>query len=73
MKFTDQLHIVKRLDSLIRRKATGSPEELANKVKLSRASIYRHIEILKELGAPVKYNKKQKCFFYEEDNFELKL
>lgn len=72
MNFTDHLSLIKRLHDLIRRKATGSPEELADRLNISRASLYRYINDLKSLGAPIKYNKERRCFGYEEP-FDLKL
>jgi hypothetical protein len=43
MNFAERVEYNKRLDGLIRRKSTGTPEELAARLKKSRASIYNHI------------------------------
>lgn len=67
MDFLNQLNILKRLDQLIRLKSTGTPEALAKRMSVSRASIYRHLDTLKGLGAPIEYCKTSSTFFYSED------
>ncbi|MEM9916693.1 MAG: HTH domain-containing protein [Bacteroidota bacterium] len=71
MTFKDQLNTLKRIDSLTRRKATGSPDELSRRLNISRASVYRYIGTLKEeFGAPIDYNKNRRSFYYR-DEFRL--
>jgi predicted DNA-binding transcriptional regulator YafY len=72
MRFCEQLNKIKRVDALIRRKATGTPDQLADKLEVSRRTIFRIIDDLKELGAPVIYSKFRQSYQYEDD-FELKL
>jgi predicted DNA-binding transcriptional regulator YafY len=60
MNFAERVEYNKRLDGLIRRKSTGTPEELAARLKKSRASIYNHIDDLRSLGAEIAYCKKSK-------------
>ncbi len=71
MSLNQQLQLLKRLHELIRRKATGTPEQLAARLEMSRANMYRYLEELKTFGAPVKYCKFRRCYYYEEP-FELK-
>lgn len=51
MKLTEQLQLLDRIHSLIRRKGTGTPDELAQRL------VYNHINALKELGAEISYCK----------------
>lgn len=51
-----QIGLIERIDQLVRLKATGSPKELAEKLEISESTVYRTMEIIKELGAPVEYN-----------------
>ena len=51
MKLIAQLQHLDRLDSLIRRKATGSSAHLAARFGCSRRSIYNYLKTLKELEA----------------------
>ncbi len=55
-----------RLDRLIRMKATGSPEQLAEKLGLSRSTLFEDISFLKEeMGAPISYDRHRPSYFYE--------
>ena len=73
MRTTEYVAHLKRIDSLIRRKATGTPLELAEKLGVSKASLYRHLSDLKiTYNAPLKYHKEKKCFIYDGP-FDLKL
>ena len=53
------------LDHLIRMRGTGSPVRLARRLHMSERSVYGYIEVLKSLGAPVKYSKYKKSYYYE--------
>jgi len=54
-----------RIDALIQRKSTGCAKELANKLDISRASVYRYLEIMKnEFEAPIDYDWKKKTYYY---------
>ena len=55
-----------RLDQLIRRKATGSPNELAQRLEMSRSSLYELIAFLKEeMRAPIIYISDRLSYVYE--------
>ena len=54
-----------RLDNLIRRAATGSPENLAERLEMSRSSLFELIAFLRvEMGAPIIYNKSRPSYMY---------
>jgi len=54
------------LDFLIRTRATGNPGELANKLNISRRTVFEYIEILKSLEAPIAYDKFNETYYYTE-------
>ena len=55
-----------RLDYLIRRQATGSPEQLADKLGLSRSTLFDFISFLKQdMGAPIRYNRNRPSYIYD--------
>jgi Predicted transcriptional regulator len=56
-----------QLNALIRRKSTGSPMELSKKLAVSERTVFAYIEILKSLGATIKFNKFRKTYYYEND------
>jgi predicted DNA-binding transcriptional regulator YafY len=61
------LNRLERLDYFIRIKATGTPQELASKLGLSRSSLYEYINVLKERGAVIHFCRKRHCFYYQEE------
>lgn len=62
LKYLDR---IERLHLLIKRKATGTPKELANRLEVSEASVYEYIKTLKEMGAPVAYDIYRKSYVYD--------
>ena len=70
MSFLDNLDRIQRLHALIRRKATGAPHQLAHRLDVSRATVYRYLEELKALGAPLAYCRLRQTYYYEND-FDL--
>jgi hypothetical protein len=69
MKIFDHIQLVQRLDRLIRLKATGTPQTLGNKLKLSERQARRIIDDMKGLGLPISYCKQQQSYFYESEVF----
>ncbi|WP_101445021.1 hypothetical protein [Aquimarina sp. MAR_2010_214] len=53
-----------RIDQLIRLKATGNPVELAERLGISKTKLYRIINIMKELNAPLEYDVDLKSYVY---------
>lgn len=61
------------LDELIRKRATGSPRELARKFEVSERTIYDYIKILKELGAEICFcNIAQSYIYMKQGRFDFK-
>jgi len=57
MKRLVDLEKLDRLDKLIRRKATGCPDELAKRLGLSRSALFEFISFLRNtMNAPINYN-----------------
>lgn len=70
MTFHEQLQRLKRIDQLIRLKATGTANDLAKRLDISRSSVFRLLDDLKGFGAPIIYCRNQKMFMYKE-SFQL--
>ena len=64
-KYEELQNLIERADQLIRLQATGNSREFADTLGISRASVYRLLEYMKTLGAPIKFNKYQKTYYYE--------
>ncbi|MEL6631622.1 MAG: hypothetical protein AAFQ83_09145 [Bacteroidota bacterium] len=61
-----------QMDQLIRMKATGPPKSFALKLSISESHLYRLIEGMRMLGAPIQYSKKKQTYYYvQEGSFIL--
>lgn len=65
-KLTQQLEIIERIDQLIRLKATGRPKQLADRLEVSEATVFRMIETMKGLNAPIYYDLARQSYVYTE-------
>ncbi|WP_148639249.1 DNA-binding protein [Aquimarina longa] len=59
-----QLKSITRMDQLIRLRATGSPEEFASRLGISKTKLYRFINIMKTFDAPIVYSASLQSFIY---------
>lgn len=58
---------IRRLDAMIRRKSTGPPKELADKLDLSERWLYKFLRELKEeFDCPIKYDYYRQSYVYKE-------
>ena len=57
---------LERMDQLIRRKATGSPNQFAEKMGINRSTLMRNLAEIKRLGAEIQYDPIRQTYFYEE-------
>ena len=67
MTFMEQIEALERLHELIKRKATGTPEQLANKFGVSVGTIKNMINTLKNKGLPVRYCRDRETYYYEHE------
>lgn len=58
------------IDGLISKDETGTPQELADRLKLSKSQLHNIIKELKSCGAPIAYNKSNRSYYYTE-KFDL--
>ena len=56
-----------KIDYLISKKCTGTPTQFANKLDISESTLFEFLNIFKENGAPILYNKFKETYFYEEE------
>lgn len=61
LKYIERL---KRMDDLIRRKATGRAEVFASKLGISRSQLLQDVKELRELGAPIEYCATTQSYIY---------
>lgn len=73
MNFSKQIERLQIVDKYIKEKSTGTPEEFASLLRISKRQLFRILEELKDYGAPIAYNRTLKTFYYQEKNFEIKI
>ncbi|MCG8319997.1 MAG: helix-turn-helix domain-containing protein [Cytophagales bacterium] len=64
MNIIKYLDRIKKMDDLIQRKATGTPEEFAEKMGLSRIALLKYIKLLKDMNAPIEYSYSRRSYYY---------
>jgi len=78
MTFTRTIKLLQLLHELISEERTDTPERLAKKLSISRASLYLLLDDLKKNNLPITYSRKKKSFIYTKKvnmklDFELEI
>lgn len=55
---------LKRMDNLIRLKATGSPKDFAQKLKISERLLYDYLGYMREIGANIEFDVYRRSYIY---------
>jgi hypothetical protein len=64
----EALREIERIDALIRRRSTGTPDEMAKKLCISRSTWFEYLNVLRiELEFPIEYDYLNKTYFYEQE------
>lgn len=66
MSYTDFLTKLDSLQYLIENENTGTAEELAKKMKLSRRSLFYYFDVLKDRGFNIKFCRHRKTYFFDK-------
>jgi biotin operon repressor len=66
MKVFEYLDRISMMHKLVSRQKTGTPDEFARQLGVSRTSLYEMIDELRSRGAPIAYCKSGKTFFYRQ-------
>jgi len=61
------LQRLERIDYFIRIKGTGTPAELARRLNMSERNVYQYLNLMREMGAPIKFCPFRQTYFYSED------
>ena len=72
MELKNEIHRLNRLHRLIKMCNTGSPDELAHKLHISKRHLYNVLDNLRALGAKIDYSRSDYTFYYT-NSFELHL
>lgn len=66
MKLFDYLDRISRVHRMVEKHATGTPDEFAHCLGVSRTTLYQLIDELRLRGAPIVYSKSAKTFYYSK-------
>lgn len=72
MELRNEIHRLNRLHQLIKMCNTGSPDELAQKLHISKRHLYNVLDNLRALGAKIDYSRSDYTFYYT-NSFEFHL
>ncbi|MBK7652717.1 MAG: HTH domain-containing protein [Flammeovirgaceae bacterium] len=64
LKYIERLD---RMNDLIRRKATGNPDEFAKKLQVSRSQLMQDLKELRDLGAPIEFCNASQSYWYTRE------
>ena len=64
-KHSDTQNLIERIDRLVRMQATGIGEEFAEKLGISRDTLFRLLRYLRSKGSPIKYNRCRRTYYYD--------
>ncbi|MDR2585823.1 MAG: HTH domain-containing protein [Prevotellaceae bacterium] len=67
MKFFIFVEKLSMLDKLIRQERTGTPCEFAERLSISRSTLYEIIDELRSRGMEIKYSRSLGSFYYDND------
>lgn len=67
MSLLKYINRLKRMDDLIRRRATGKADDFAHKMDISRSQLLQDLKELREMGAPIEFDSFRQTYFYAKD------
>lgn len=65
MKLIFYIERIELIHRLISARNTGTPSELAERLHISVSRVSRIIDELREIGAPIKYDRQSRTYYYE--------
>ncbi|HMM02564.1 MULTISPECIES: HTH domain-containing protein [unclassified Dysgonomonas] len=67
MKISEHIERLKLIQKLVQEEKTGSPDELANRLGISRGTLYSLIDELQSYNVSISYSRKKQSFIYNDD------
>lgn len=66
MSLLKYIERVCRMDMLIHMKATGPPEKFAEKLGISRSTLFQSLQEIKEMGVDIRYSNTRESYYYAD-------
>ncbi len=63
VKYVDKL---RRIDSLIVRRSTGTPLEFAEKLEIKRSTLFQYLQEIREMGVDIRYSPIHRSYYYAD-------
>ncbi|MCF8360953.1 MAG: helix-turn-helix domain-containing protein [Prolixibacteraceae bacterium] len=67
MSYSEFLMKLESLESQIKIENTGTAEELASKLGLSRRTVFNYLELLKDKGYNIEFCRYKRTYYFKED------
>ena len=71
MNFIRQIERLKQLNKLIEQERTGTPDDLARRLGISRSKLYELLDCVRGLGKNVAYQRSTQTFYYQDEESQL--
>ena len=68
MSYDDYFNRMEALQHYIKKECTGDAAELADKIGVSRRTVFFYLEKLRDKGDDIKYSRPRKTYFYSDSN-----
>jgi len=72
MKLIQHIERLEKIEKLIQQSQTGTPDEFAGKIGISRRQLYNYLEEIRSYGVEIRYSRKHQSFRFE-NNKRLKI
>ncbi|THU38056.1 HTH domain-containing protein [Niastella caeni] len=60
---------ISAIDQCIQSECTGDAQRLATHLGIARSTLFKYLNDMKELGAPIDYCRRRKTFYYKYKGF----
>lgn len=70
MTLRTKLSSLIRIHLLLKRKATGNVKQLSKRLDVSRPTVFRYLNELRNFGAPIAFCRQRQSYYYQHE-FEL--
>ena len=71
MNFIHQIERLQKLNKLIEQEKTGTPDELARRLGISKRQLHNLLEALKNIGAKIEYIKKSETYRFKQHKIKI--
>lgn len=67
MLILKQLDLIARIHKRVMQGCTGTPSEFASYLGISERYLYEVIDVIKSMGAPIRYSRTMLSYYYTEE------